>query len=140
MANLLLCDLLVEDIRIHGDEGLLDELKLHLSSFAEAATRRGQTGLYVEVLLLQSKVALVELDVNEAYRFLDLAEKLADEKGLERTLERITDEKDALIRALALWQQLGEDGPPMAERTEKVRIQEQIEKMIREGSWRRMLF
>jgi len=140
MANLLLCDLLVEDIRINGDEGLLDELKLHLSSFAERANRRGQTGLYVEVLLLQSKVALVKLDVKETYRFLDLARKLADENGLERMLERITDERDALIRALALWEQLGEDGPPLAERTEKVRIHEQIEKMIREGSWRKLLF
>ncbi|MFX1416642.1 MAG: hypothetical protein ACFFC0_07505, partial [Promethearchaeota archaeon] len=124
----------------YGDQGQLDELKLHLSSFAEKAHQRHQIGLYVEVLLLQSKVAMVELDVKEAYRFLDLARNLADEKGLERTLNRIADERDALIRALTVWEQLGEDRPPMTERTEKVRIHEQIEKMIREGSWRRMLF
>ncbi len=140
MANLLLCDLLVEDIRLHDDEGLLYELRLHLSRFAEKALQRHQTGLHVEVLLLQSKAALVEIDVKQAYRFLDLARKLADEKGLDRMLKRITDERNALIRELTIWEQLGEDKPTMAERTEKVRIHEQIEKMMREGSWRRMLF
>jgi len=140
VALLLLCDLLVEDLRLHGDKNVLDELKLLLASFAETLVGQGKTSLHVETLLLQSKIALVELDVEEANRLLDLARIYGREKGLERMLKRIADEQDAQLRELTLWQQLGEDGPPIAERTEKVRFHEQIEKMIREGSWRRMLF
>jgi len=140
MALLMLCDLLVEDLRLHGDKGVLDELKVLLASFAETIVGQGKTSLHVEALLLQSKVALVELDLEEANRLLDLARIFANEKGLERMLKLITDERDTQRRELTLWEQLGEDIPPMAKRTEKVRIHEQIEKMIREGSWRKMLF
>jgi hypothetical protein len=131
---------LVEDLRLHGDKNVLDELKVLLASFAETIVGQGKTGLYVETLLLQSKIALVELDVEEAKRLLEVARIFANEKGLERMLKRVADERDAQHRELTMWEQLGEDRPPMKERTGKVRIHEQIEKMIREGSWRRMLF
>jgi hypothetical protein len=47
----------------------------------------------VESLLLQSKLALLELDIEKAKQHLDQASKLAKEKGLGRLLKTIEEEK-----------------------------------------------
>ncbi len=140
MAYLLFCDLLVEDLQLSGDRGLLDELKSLLTDFTETVVEQGKTSLHVEALLLQSKVALIELEAEEANRLLNLARYLADEGGFEKMAKLIVDEQDALLREWTIWDELGETKPAMTERAERVRIHEQIGNMIQQGSWRKMLY
>jgi tetratricopeptide (TPR) repeat protein len=140
LAHLLLCDLLVEDLRISGDSRLLDELKILLNSFDKTILDQGSTSLQVEVLLLQSKVAILDLDMGRADRLLNQARSIADDKGLVRLSKRIIDEHEVLQKELSIWESLGEERPPLAEQTKKTRIHEQIGEMIQQGLWRKMLF
>jgi tetratricopeptide (TPR) repeat protein len=140
IAYLLLCDLLLEDLRLSGDTHVLDELKSCLTRLAETTVDQGSTILQAETMLLQSKVALLEFEVDKANRLLNQARSLADQKGLERLLKRIVDEHDVLLDELSIWEKLGEEKPGNVERTKQVRIHEQIGEMIQQGSWRKMLF
>ncbi|UCH05087.1 MAG: tetratricopeptide repeat protein [Candidatus Thorarchaeota archaeon] len=140
IACLLLCDLLVEDLRLSGDRSLLDELKWRLSSFVETTLDQGSTSLQTEALLLQSKVALLELDMKQASRLLNQARSLSEAKGLIMISKRIVDEHDALLTELSVYEKLGGDELRIPEQIERVRIHEQIGEMIQKGLWRKMLF
>jgi len=140
MAYLLLCNLLVEDLRISGDKRVLDELKERLASFVDTTVEQGSTMLQTEALILQSRVALLELDTKEADRLLTQAQVLATQKGLEILTERAAADHEMLLSELSLSDKLGFDEPALRERTKKARIYEQIEHMIKQGVWRKMLF
>jgi tetratricopeptide (TPR) repeat protein len=140
IAHLLLCELLFEDLRLSGDRSVLDELKSCLARLAEASVDQGSTILQAETLFLQSKVALLDLEAEEANRLVNQARSLADQKGQTRLSKRMVDEHEMLLDELSIWERLGKEKPGMAERTEKIRIHEQIGEMLQQGSWRKMLF
>ena len=140
MAYLLLCDLLVEDLRISGEESVLEELKTRLSRFVDAATEQGSTMLHTEALILQSKVALLELDTEEADRLLTQAHVLAKRKGLDRLTARIAGEHRMLLSELSLSEEFRTDVTPLGERAERAGIVQQIGQMLQQGIWRKMLF
>ncbi|MFX1261446.1 MAG: tetratricopeptide repeat protein [Promethearchaeota archaeon] len=140
MAHFLLYDLLIEDLRISDDRSLLDELKMHMTSFSETILSQGSTSLQVEILLLQSKISILEFEIDKANCFLNQARSFAEEKGLGRLLERIEDNHEVLNREISIWGRLGEKKPTLREQTEKTRIHEQISNMIQQGLWRKMLF
>ncbi|MFX1416531.1 MAG: tetratricopeptide repeat protein [Promethearchaeota archaeon] len=140
LAHLLLCELLVEDLRISGENDLLDELKERFTSFVDKTIEQGSTTLQTEAMILQSRIALLELDTREADRLLTQAQVIATQKGLERLAERVVFEHEMLLSELSISDELGREKPPPSERTSKARINEQIGHMIRQGIWRKMLF
>lgn len=140
MALLNLAEILVNELQMTGNQDILDALETRLDALSTLANRQDSGLLLIETLLLQSKVALLQLDAARVNRLLDQAKIFAQEKGIDRILERIANEHSILLNELGVWENLGENSPPMAKRAEKARIQEQIYDMIRQGTWRKMLF
>lgn len=140
MALLTLTEILVNELQMEGHPEILDALETRLVALSKLADEQESALLLVETLLLQSKVALLQLDADKAIRLLDQAKSIAQEKGLERIIERIADEHNVILNELDVWKNIGENKPPMTERAEKTRIHEQICDMIRQGTWRKMLF
>ncbi len=140
LTLLILSELLVNELQMTGDQEVLESLNVRLTKLSEMANEQESTLLLVETLLLQSKVALLQLEADKANRLLNQAQSLASQKGLRNISKRVIDEHDVLLNELSIWEKLGEDKPPMEERTDKVGIHEQIGEMIRQGIWRKMLF
>lgn len=140
LAHLLLCDLLVEDLGLSGDKRALDELKRRLASLVDTSVDQGSASLQAEALLLQSKVALLELDTKEADRLMTQAHLHANEKGLQIMADRIANEHKNLLSELGFWEALKSESPTLTEQTERVRINEHLGRMLQQGVWRKMLF
>jgi tetratricopeptide (TPR) repeat protein len=140
LALLHLSELLVNELQMTGDEDTLGNIDTHLNSLQTMAPNQGSTLLLVETMMIQSKVSLLQLNVEETKRLLDEARGLAKQKGLQNISKRIAEEEEAVFNELKIWEELGENKPPMAERTGKIGIHEQIGGMIQQGLWRKMLF
>ncbi|MHA2300402.1 MAG: tetratricopeptide repeat protein [Candidatus Thorarchaeota archaeon] len=140
LAYLLLCDLLVEDLKLSGDRGLLDELKWRLTSLMDTAIEQGSTSLQTEALILQSKVTLLEFDTEKSEQLLTQAHVLAKQRGLDRLVGRVESEHRMLLDELSLWEELEDEKPALIEMTDRLRINEQIRQMRQQGVWRKMLF
>jgi tetratricopeptide (TPR) repeat protein len=140
LALLHLTELLVDELQITGEAEAVENLNVRLSKLLDLAAEQKSTLLLVETLLLQSKMALLQLEADKANRLLNEAQSLAEQKGLENLSERIIEEQNALLNELTIWEKLGEEKPPITERTEKMRLHEQIGAMIQQGVWRKMLF
>jgi len=140
LALLILSEILVNELQMTGDQDVLESFNVRLAKLSEMADKMESALLSVETLLLQSKVALLQLEADKANRLLNQAQILARQKGLRNISKRVIDEHDDLLNELSIWKKLGDDIPSMEERTQKVRIQEQIGEMIQQGIWRKMLF
>ncbi|GAH26837.1 unnamed protein product, partial [marine sediment metagenome] len=59
--------------------------------------------VFCETFLLQAKLALLNLDVKAARRFLTQAQKIAESYGIKRLAIKISNEHDELLKQLNLW-------------------------------------
>ena len=104
-------ELLITNLQTSGEEKIL--LKLHKFSshlFSLATTNKSYT-LTVEALLLQSKLALVDLDTKRAKQLIDQSLEIAEEKGLAGLKEKIAEEQKVFAEETGKMQNLKSDSP-----------------------------
>lgn len=130
-ALLNLCELELGELRISADFGELDEVKAYVARLFEIAEEQQSHWLLAETLLLKAKLALLELDVNSARRFLTRAQQIADEWHLRLLAMKVSSEHDALLNQLNLWETLVQRNASLPERLEIVQLEKLIGSMIR---------
>ncbi|MHA2271221.1 MAG: tetratricopeptide repeat protein [Candidatus Hodarchaeales archaeon] len=130
-ALLNLCELELGELRISTDYGELDEVQAYVARLFEIAEEQQSHWLLAETLLLKAKLALLELDVNSARRFLTRAQEIADEWDLRLLAMRVSSEHDALLNQLNLWETLVQRNASLPERLEIVQLEKLIGSMIR---------
>lgn len=131
IALLNLCDLLLIELRSSDEPEVLNEVKTHVTKLLEIAKQQQSHWLLTEVYVLQSKLSLVELDIQGARRFLDQAQFIAEERGLRRLAMQISNEHDILLNQLSQWEDFIDRRVSLAERSELARLEEQVVRMIR---------
>ncbi|MEE9378228.1 MAG: tetratricopeptide repeat protein [Candidatus Lokiarchaeia archaeon] len=129
-ALIHICDLLREELRITKDMEVLDELNTYIGQLLDYAEKSNSYWILCEVYLLQAKLALLELDMKTAQRFLTQAQQIAERFGLNQLATQIANENKDLLEKLDLWEKLKEVGAPMADRLELAHLDEQIEGMV----------
>ncbi|MFX0090321.1 MAG: tetratricopeptide repeat protein [Candidatus Hodarchaeota archaeon] len=133
-ALLNLCDLLLVELRTTGDESALREVKQLVSRLLEIAKEKQSHSLLAETAWLQSQLALIELEIEEAKRLLTQAQLLAEEKGLIRLAMTISKEHDILLEQTNLWEDFTKRAAPFAERMAVTHLEEQLVRMIKTKS------
>lgn len=91
---LTLSELFITNLQKTGDTENLIKLQKHVLDLYSLASTNKSYILTAETLLLQSKLALVELDYEKAESLLDQAFNIAEEKGLDRLKESIKKERE----------------------------------------------
>ena len=140
LALLHLAEILVSELQMTGEEKVLQELDIRLDNLLTMSNEQNSSLLLVQTLLLQAKVAFLQLEADKASSLLNRAQSIAEQNGLQVISKQIIDEKELLLNEFSLLEKLGENKPSIQERTETVRIQENIGEMIQQGLWRKMLF
>ncbi len=130
-ALLHLCDLLLVELRTSDAPEVLGEVQAHVTRLLEIAQQKHSYLLFAETYVLQAKLALVELDVQGARRFLEQAQRLAEEWGLQRLAMRISTEHDTLLDQLGQWEDFIDRNASLAERAELAHLEEQVVRMVR---------
>lgn len=125
-AMLNLCELLYLELETSGSEEALNELKTLLQQLLEIADDQHAYSVFVETHLLQSKTALLELDVQKARQLLTQAQMIAEEKGLQKLAMKASGEYDSLLDQITKWDSFIEKEASMQERLQLV----QLEKMV----------
>ncbi|MFQ5980401.1 MAG: tetratricopeptide repeat protein [Candidatus Heimdallarchaeota archaeon] len=130
-ALLNLCDLLLTDLRTTNDPEVLTYVQRHVDRLEEIAKLQRSNWLLAEVFVLRSKLALVELDLQEARRFLTLAQLTAEEWGLHRLAKAISGEHDELLQQTHQWQKLLANNPSLGERLDFAQLEDVVKRMAR---------
>ncbi|MFX1253586.1 MAG: tetratricopeptide repeat protein [Promethearchaeota archaeon] len=130
-AVLNLSELLLDELRMSGNEEVLKEVKTWSNKLLKLAHAQNSHSLLVETYLLQSNLALLELDTNRAQELLSQAQLLAEEKGLGQLATRSSTEYNSLVNQIRTWEKLIQERPSMSERVKLTQLENLVERMLR---------
>jgi predicted amidohydrolase len=125
-----LCDLLLLELKATRAEEVLDRVKELTQQLVTLAETQSSHHLLVETYLLQSKLALIDFEVNEARRLMADAKKLADEKGLERLRKIVQNEMDILQSEVKRWESLLEVKPSREDMVNLTNLDDLLARMV----------
>ncbi len=129
-AMLHLCDLLLLELKMTGEEEVFTNVQNLTHRLLEIAEQQSSQSLLGETYLLQSKLALVELDVDQARELLAQADRIAEERGLHMLARMVAHERDLLYFQLAKWQRIVEQRPSRREMIDLTQMDGLLEQMI----------
>lgn len=129
-AMILLCELLLSELKITGEEELFGKIKELTNRLLEISKKQSSHWLLAETYLLQSKLALIELDMGQARKLLAQAYSIAEEKGLSRLARGVARERDSLLSQLKKWELLIQQEPSKQKMIDMTHIDDLLEQMI----------
>lgn len=123
LSMLNLCELLILETRYSETaENLLQEVTYLGTQLHEIAQNQESSSMTIMALLLQTKLALVQGDVEEASQLLSNAKKIASEKKLVNLLAQIKAEQESVQAELDKWNELIQRKASIQERIEHAQI------------------
>ena len=131
-AMIHLCDLLLSELKNTGEEELFGEIKELTSQLLDISKRQSSHSLLAETYLLQSKLALIELDMGQARKLLKQAYSIAKEKGLDLLVRVVAREDGFLQSQLKKWDLLIAQRPSKQEMIDVTHINVLLERMIQD--------
>ncbi|MFX0171545.1 MAG: tetratricopeptide repeat protein [Candidatus Hodarchaeota archaeon] len=126
-----LCELLIHELQTSGQEEVLIEIKGILEQLLSIAQNQHSDSLLVETYLIQSKIALLELDLNSTRQLLSQALQIAEEKGLQGLVVVVSKEYDSLLNQIGKWDDLADKDVSIGERLELAELESMVTRMIR---------
>jgi tetratricopeptide (TPR) repeat protein len=123
LSMLNLCELLILEIKYsEAAEELLEKVTQLSDQLNEIAQKQQSSSLSIVALLLRTKLALVQGDVEEASHLLSNAKKIATKKKLINLLAQIKAEQEIVQAELDKWNVLIQRKASIQERVEHARI------------------
>jgi tetratricopeptide (TPR) repeat protein len=128
-AMVVLCEFYLEELYFFNEPEILEELNPLITQLLKFAKEQNSYGTLAEVKLLQAKLALIQLEFEEAERLLTQAQHIADLYGLNLIAQLISSEHDKILEQTKIWEDLKERDAPMTERLKLVSVDQVIERL-----------
>lgn len=129
-ALLNYCDLILFELQTFGNEEIIREAREITTRLIKIAEKQHSYWLLSEVYLLQSKLALLELDIPRAQNMLQKSYNIAKERDLTKLTEIISQEQQALMIQVQQWEKSTQLKTPVKERIELSQLEELLDRMI----------
>ncbi|MCG3218104.1 MAG: tetratricopeptide repeat protein [Candidatus Heimdallarchaeota archaeon] len=126
-----LSELLLEELRLTGEEEILEEVEEKVDKLLKIAKEQQSYTILTESYWLKAQLALVRLDLKEARNLLTQAQAMAEDKGLEKLARKISSEHDQLLEQLDQWEELLAKDASITERVKIANLEELIGWMVR---------
>jgi tetratricopeptide (TPR) repeat protein len=129
-AMINLSELLLFELKTTGDETVLNDVKKLTRKLQSIAETQDSYWLLVETYILQSKLALMELDLEKAQRLLTDADQIAGKKKFAQLTKTISVEQDLLSSQFSKWERIISQNPSIKERIELTQLNNLLERML----------
>ena len=111
-----LCDLLLEELSMYNDPKIIDEIVPLITKGLGMAKLARNYHWLAEIKLLQAKLALMQMNTEEARRLMVQAQRIADLHGLDLLAYGISSEHDKLLEQTEVWDTFKKEEAPISER------------------------
>lgn len=129
IAMVNLCESLLLELQLFGEEEVLIEVKLLSAEIMEFARETGSVTLLIQAYILHAEIALLEPDTDRALAILNEAQDLAEEKGLTKWARTVSRKFDSLLDQVQAWEALGQKGTTVNQRLKNADLDTLIERM-----------
>ncbi len=124
-----LCDLLFEELSLYNNPEILDEIVPLITKSLDIAEKAHNYNWLAETKLLQAKLALIQLDIEEAKRLMVQAQRIADLHGLNLLAGKISSEHDKLLDQIDVWETIKKEEAPISDRIKLASTNGVLERM-----------
>lgn len=124
-----LCELYLKEFQLTHQMEILDDIHPLIDHLQRNAKQETSYILLANVKLLQAKLALLQINITSARKFLTEAQKIAEEHDLQRLAGEISREHDRLLEELKLWESIKKEQSSVAERLKLASVDGVIERL-----------
>ncbi len=128
-ALLVLCELLLDELKITGSKEVLEELNVYVAKLELIARNQFSYLLLSQTYWLQSQLALIALNLTKAKSMLTQAQLIAEEKELQRLVLKIDREYETLLFQAKQWARLKDEDASFDRRMSMIQIDDLIQSM-----------
>ena len=124
-----LCDFYIDELKQTHDLEIIDDINPFIERLLNESKR---TNSYSEIAithLLQGQLALIQMNLGDARKYLTVAQKVAEEHGLQILARAISTEHDKLLEQLDEWDVLKSKKSSIIERIEKSSLDFTLDRM-----------
>ncbi|MFW9798311.1 MAG: carbon-nitrogen hydrolase family protein, partial [Candidatus Thorarchaeota archaeon] len=125
-----LSELLLDELKLYGEEAVLSELKDVLSRISETADKQRSIISLIWLYILQAKLAVIEGDTEHAGALLDRALAITEEKGLNLLFHQVRAEQQLVSEQLKEWKTLFVKNSSIQEQIELLQLKEYITEAV----------
>jgi len=129
-AIINLCELLLYELKITGNETILNELDHYCSRLLKIAIEQNSHSLLAQSYWLQSKLSLLKFDIQHAQKLLFKAQAITEEKGLKTLADSISFEHYSFFSQLKKWEEYIDKNTSLTRRIELAQLENLVVKMI----------
>lgn len=129
-AAINLCNLLLFELKIFQNEKTLLEIKELIKNLYKLAQKSKSDWWLVETLLIDSKMALLEVDINKAENLLNNAKNISERKFYMALVTRVHAEEVQLKKKKELWKEIALKESTFSERIELSGIDNLVKAII----------
>jgi tetratricopeptide (TPR) repeat protein len=129
LAIVSLCDLLLEELSIYNNPEIFEEINYLISQLLKIAEKNNSFSMMSEAYLLQGRVALIKLNLDDARQNLTKAQQIADDHDLTLLARKISHEHDKLVQELETWQNYKKTQMSMSKRIQLASIDGVMDRM-----------
>lgn len=129
LALISLCDLFLGELRTSNDPEALNKIELIISRLYKTAERQHSHLWLAETKLLQAKLALIQMKIEEAKKLLTQSQRIAELHGLNLLAMKISSEHDNLLKQVDVWKTLKIKNAPMSERVKLASFDGVVERL-----------
>jgi len=130
LALLNACELLLIELKFIEKPESLQNLREYVSMLNEIVRQQNSKFLLAHTLILQSKLSLLDLDIEQAFNLLDQAVNITQEKGLKSLFNQVVNEQNSLKAEVDKWISITKNKSPLVDRIEQARIKTYLEEAI----------
>ncbi len=129
-AIINLCELLLYELKTTGNEDLLGELDHYCDRLLEIAAKQNTHSLLAETYWLQSKLALLKLNIQQSQALLLKAQAIAEEKGLKALANSISYDHFSFFSQLQRWEEYLQRNVSLNRRIELSQLEDLVVRLI----------
>jgi tetratricopeptide (TPR) repeat protein len=123
------CDLLLEELSMSNDPEILDEIIPLIARGLERVEKMHSYHWLAEIKLLQAKLALIQMNIEEAKKLMVESQRIAELYGLTILASRISSEHDKLLEQIELWDKIDKDEAPLGDRVKLASTKDVLERL-----------
>jgi hypothetical protein len=113
---------------------VLDDIQPLIAQLQKHATKTNSYLFLANLKLFQAKLALLQINMVEARKFLTEAQQIANEHGLQLLAGEISREHDRLLEDLKLWESIKKTQASVSERLKLTSIDDVMDRLQRRSA------
>ena len=130
-AKISLCEILIFELKSTGNRDTLNDIDKLFTDLVDLTEENKLISYQIEMMILKSRLSLIEEDLDGVDNLLKKALQLAEEKEIDFLIPKIKDEINKFTENIQLWNKLATQGSSFLELIQESQMEEYLQRVLK---------